>query len=154
MIAMRFRTATIVALAGLGLAVPVMAAAEPVATSVLSHAVARGDILAATDFEAQPRPPGYAIGAIAPDVAAGREAARNLVAGAVVRAGDVVAPRLVRRGDPVTINLRSRGLVIATTGRALSAGGMGDLVRVVAQSTNRTFDATVEGSGAVHVPLP
>ncbi len=52
MIAMRFRTATIVALAGLGLAVPVMAAAEPVATSVLSHAVARGDILAATDFEA------------------------------------------------------------------------------------------------------
>lgn len=151
---MRFRTATMVALAGFGFAVPVMAATEPVATSVLSHAVARGDILAATDFEAQPRPPGYAIGAIAPDVAAGREAARNLVAGAVVRAGDVVAPRLVRRGDPVTINLRSRGLVIATTGRALSAGGMGDLVRVVAQSTSRTFDATVEGSGAVRVPLP
>ncbi len=151
---MRFRTATMVALAGFGFAVPVMAATEPVATSVLSHAVARGDILAATDFEAQLRPPGYAIGAIAPDVAAGREAARNLVAGAVVRAGDVVAPRLVRRGDPVTINLRSRGLVIATTGRALSAGGMGDLVRVVAQSTSRTFDATVEGSGAVRVPLP
>ncbi len=151
---MRFRTATMVALASFGFSVPVMAATEPVATSVLSHAVARGDILAATDFEAKPRPPGYAIGAIAPDVAAGREAARNLVAGAVVRAGDVVAPRLVRRGDPVTINLRSRGLVIATTGRALSAGGMGDLVRVVAQSTSRTFDATVEGSGAVRVPLP
>lgn len=129
-------------------------AAEPVPVPVLAHPVARGDLIAASDFEAQPRPPGYGTGALSPTAAAGHEAARNLSAGMVVRAGDIVTPRLVRRGEPVTISLRSGGVVITTAGRALSAGGMGDLVRVVAPATGRTFDTVVEGSDAVRISAP
>ena len=130
-------------------------AANPnmVDTPVLSHPVARGEILSAGDFEPQPRARGFAIGALPVASAAGREAVRDLSAGAVVRSGDVVTPRLVRRGEPVTVNLRSGGLTIATSARALGSGGMGDLVRVVTSATNRTLDAVVEGSGAVRIAV-
>jgi flagella basal body P-ring formation protein FlgA len=119
---------------------------------VLVRAIERGELLSAGDFEPQPRSPGFATGALAPRDAAGHEAVRNLAAGTVVRAGDVVTPRLVRRGEPVTVNLRSGGLTIATAGRALASGGMGDLVRVVT-ATNRTLDATVEATGAVRIAV-
>lgn len=127
--------------------------ATPPSVPVLVRAIGRGELLATSDFESQPRSPGLATGALAPRDAAGREAVRNLSAGAVVRAGDVVTPRLVRRGEPVTVNLRSGGLTIATSARALGSGGMGDLVRVVTSATNRTLDAVVEGSGAVRIAV-
>ena len=126
-------------------------AADPIDMPVLSHAVARGEIVSAADFETKPAARAAATGALSPDVAAGREAARNLSAGMPVRAPDLVSPRLVRRGEPVSIAWRSGGLAIVTDGRALSSGGTGDFVRVVAASTNRTLDAVVEGSGAVIV---
>ena len=129
-------------------------AATTVEVAVLTRAVERGETLAVSDFERSPRAPGLAIGAVAATRAAGRELVRALPAGAVVRASDTITPRLVRRGEPVAINLRARGLLIATGGRALTAGGMGDLVRVVATATNRTFDAVVEGSGAVRLGTP
>lgn len=128
--------------------------AAPAQVAVLVRPVERGEMLSVADFELLPRAPGLAIGAVAAKAAAGRELVRTLPAGAIVRASDTVAPRLVRRGEPVSISLRSRGLVIATTGRALSAGGMGELVRVVAIATNRTFDGVVEGSGAVRLGAP
>jgi len=134
-------------------AAPGAVLAAPPAVPVLVRAIGRGELLAASDFEPQPRSPGLATGALAPRDAAGREAVRNLSAGAVVRAGDVVTPRLVRRGEPVTVNLRSGGLTIATSARALGSGGMGDLVRVVTSATNRTLDAVVEGSGAVRIAV-
>ncbi|HEX8418414.1 MAG TPA: flagellar basal body P-ring formation chaperone FlgA [Sphingomonas sp.] len=139
------------------LALLLAADAPPAATvevAVLTRAVERGETLAVSDFERSPRAPGLAIGAVAATRAAGRELVRALPAGAVVRASDTITPRLVRRGEPVAINLRAHGLLIATGGRALSAGGMGDLVRVVATATNRTFDAVVEGSGAVRLGTP
>ena len=122
--------------------------------AVLVRPIERGELLSVGDFEQQPRATGAAVGAVSATAAAGRETTRALPAGAIVRAGDTVTPRMVRRGEPVAITLRSRGLTIATMGRALSTGGLGDLVLVVASATNRTFDATVEGSSAVRLMLP
>ena len=93
-------------------------------------------------------------GAVPASQAAGRESVRNMPAGAVVRASDLVAPRLVRRGEPVNIVVRSGGLTISTQGRALASGGVGDMVRVVAASTNRTLDGIVDGNGAVRIGAP
>ena len=136
----------------------VAALAGPVPSTVpvpvLARAVERGEILSPADFEPQPRAPGAAIGVLPVEGASGRELIRNMPAGAVIRAGDVTSPRLVRRGEPVTINLRADGLVIATAGRAMTSGGRGDLVRVVATATNRTFDTVVEKAGAVRLSLP
>lgn len=143
-----------IALVALLLAADAPPAPATVEVPVLVRPVERGEMLTVADFEQAPRAPGLAIGAVAAARAAGRELVRALPAGAVVRATDTVPPRLVRRGEPVVINLRARGLLIATAGRALNAGAMGDLVRVVATATNRTFDAVVEGSGAVRLGTP
>lgn len=124
---------------------------EIVEAPVLDRMVERGEILSAGDFTTEPLSPPQARGAMTPDAVSGMEAARRLRAGAIVRTNDVIAPRLVRRGEPVTINIRSGGLTITTAGRALADGAMGDLVRVVASSTNRTLDAEVEASGSVRV---
>ena len=77
---------------------PAFAADPPASVPVLVRNVERGEILSPEDFEDQPRGSGLAIGAVGPARAAGREAVRNLTAGAVVRSSDLVAPRLVRRG--------------------------------------------------------
>ncbi len=128
-------------------------AADPAETpvAVLTRAIARGDILSATDFELQPRAAVAARGVLAADAASGREAVRALPAGTMVRAGDLVAPRLVRRGEAVTLSLQGRGFAITTAARALAAGGMGDVVRVVALSTNHSVDGVVTGAGSVRV---
>lgn len=127
---------------------PASAVAE---TAVLDRVVERGDIISSDDFTTGEVPTAQARGALTPAGADGMEATRRLQPGAVVRASDVMAPRLVRRGEPVTIHVRSGGLLISTAGRALGNGGKGDLVRVVANSTNRTLDTHVEGAGAVRV---
>ncbi|MET1754375.1 flagellar basal body P-ring formation chaperone FlgA [Novosphingobium sp. RD2P27] len=120
-----------------------------VETPVLARIVERGEIVSIDDFTVEALPASQGRGAISPKAANGMEAARRLGAGSVVRASDVIAPRLVRRGEPVTIYVRSGALLISTTGRSLDNGAMGDRIRVVANSTNRTLDAEVEGSGAV-----
>lgn len=125
-------------------------AADTAEVAVLARPVAKGELLSAADFANEMRGASAARGALAPADAAGLEAGRNLAAGMIVRSGDLVRPRLVRRGEPVTISWRQAGLTITTSGRALGSGGTGDLVRVVA-STNRTFDAVVEGAGAVRI---
>ena len=118
---------------------------------MLTRAIARGDILSAADFELQPRAAVAARGVLAADTASGREAVRALPAGSVVRAGDLVTPRLVHRGEAITLSLRGRGFAISTAGRALAAGGMGDVVRVVTLSTNHSVDAVVDGAGSVRI---
>jgi len=122
-----------------------------VETPVLDRTVERGEVISERDFTSQPLPASQARGAITPEQADGMEASRRLRVGTVVRASDIIAPRLVRRGEPVTIHVRSGGLTISTAGRALANAGMGDPVRVVANSTNKTLDAQVEGSGTVRV---
>ncbi|WP_066779991.1 flagellar basal body P-ring formation chaperone FlgA [Sphingomonas sp. CCH5-D11] len=131
-----------------------LAAAEAIDVPVLARAITRGELLDATDFSSEPRPMVQARGAIAVRDAQGKEALRNLPAGTVVKATDIASPRLVKRGEPVVIAVRQGALVITTQGKALSSGGAGDLVRVVALSTSRTLDAIVEKSGTVRVVAP
>lgn len=119
--------------------------------SVLARAVARGEVLAADDFDMADRTAAQGRGALAAADAGGKEAMRNLPAGSVVRMSDVVVPRLVRRGEPVQVTVKSGGLAIATTGRALGSGAAGDLVRVVVTATNRTLDGIVDGPGQVRI---
>ena len=135
-------------------ATPATSAAATVPVAVLARPVTRGELLTADDLAIEDRNAAQARGALGVQEIAGREANRNLSAGAVLRANDVVARRLVRRGEPVTINIRAGGLVISSVGRALASGGEGDLVRVVCTATNRTLDGVVESSGAVRVSAP
>jgi len=132
-------------------AAPSPAARAQVDVPVLSHQVERGDTLAAGDFSVEKRPAAQARGGVPVAEAAGQQAARRLAAGTVVRQADLMRPQVIRRGEAVTIALRSGGLSITTSGKALTGGGVGDPVRVVSLATNRTLDATIESSGHVRL---
>ncbi|MDV3457412.1 flagellar basal body P-ring formation chaperone FlgA [Sphingomonas sp. HF-S4] len=127
---------------------------EDVQVAVLARAVEKGTRLEAGDFDSEARSPAAARGALSAQDASGMEAARNLTAGNIVRRSDVMKPQLVKRGEPVTIRIVSGALSITAAGRALNGGGQGEMVRVVTNSTNRTLDAIIDGSGSVRVSAP
>jgi flagellar basal body P-ring formation protein FlgA len=127
---------------------------EEVQVAVLAHPVQKGDRIEAGDFTVEARAPGVARGALAAADAAGMEANRNLPAGMVVRQSDLMRPQLVHRGEPVAIRIVSGPLVIAAAGRALSGGAQGEPVRVVTNTTSRTLDGIIEGSGSVRITAP
>lgn len=127
---------------------------EDVQVAVLAHPIEKGTRLDRSDFESEARAPASARGALSAEDASGMEAARNLTAGMIVRRSDVMKPQLVRRGEPVTIRIVSGSLVITASGRALNGGGQGEMVRVVTNTTNRTLDGTIEGSGTVRIAAP
>lgn len=156
---MRTASASALALALAGALFPFAAAAqvkapEGIPVAVLDRAIAKGERIDASDFASELRAPAMARGALGVGDAIGKEAVRNLNAGAVVRRGDVIPVQLVRRGEPVSIRYVRGGLTIAATGRALGGGGEGDLVRVVVTATSKTMDAVVEATGSVRIIAP
>ena len=138
------------------IAVLLMAAAAAAAAEVdvLVRPVARGEVLAAADFERAPVPAATARFALRGADAVGKEARRALALGATVRASDIGPPILVRRGEGVTLMMRSGRLTITAPGRALGDGAAGGAVRVVNLATDRTLDARVTGPGAAEVDAP
>jgi flagellar basal body P-ring formation protein FlgA len=118
---------------------------------VLTRTVERGQPVSASDFTIEPRPAIAARDAIAASAAGGLEARRRLMAGSVVREGDLAHPQAIRRGEPVSIVYRVGALAITTQGRALTGGAVGDPVRVVSLATNHTLDGTVEQAGTVRL---
>lgn len=79
----------------------------------------------------------------------GKEVQRALVAGRPIAATSVREPRAVRRGDQVLITYSGKGVDLTASGRALQDGILGDEVRVVNLSSNRTINVVVAGSGRV-----
>ena len=125
-----------------------------VESPVLSRSVAKGEILGAPDFSTAPLPASAARSALSPSEAAGREALRPLRAGQAVRAADVAAPRVIRRGQAVTILFTSGALSINAAGRALSDAAVGEPVRVINLSSNRTLDAVADAAGRARLTAP
>lgn len=130
---------------------PAIAQSATVDAPVLARTIEKGDRVSVTDFEVAPVSTTAARSAISPRDAAGMEATRRLLAGQPVRGTDLARPQAIRRGEAVTIALVSGALSITTAGRALSGGGIGEPIRVVSLSTNRTLDGVVEQAGRVRV---
>jgi len=78
---------------------------------------------------------------------------RAIAAGAEVRAVDVIRPNEVNRGDLVHVEVRMGAARVALTGRAESAGHLGELVPVRNLESSRVFQARVDGRGIVTVQL-
>ena len=81
----------------------------------------------------------------------GKEVRRTLLPGRPVPGGSIQEPRAVRRGEKVEIVYSHNGLDLSAAGRALEDGALGDEVRVVNLSSNRTISAAVAGAGLVEV---
>ena len=78
---------------------------------------------------------------------------RAIAAGTEVRAVDVIRPNEVNRGDLVHVEVRKGAARVALTGRAESAGHLGEFVPVRNLESSRIFQARVEGKGSVIVQL-
>ena len=76
---------------------------------------------------------------------------RAIASGTEVRPDDVGQPFEVNRGDLVHVEVRAGAARLALTGRAESAGRVGDLVPVRNIDSSRVFPAVVQGKDSVVV---
>ncbi len=115
--------------------------------------IARGETLKPTDVTVERRPRDAQFNDVLGEMkaAVGKVAKRTLMAGSVLRSGDVQREEVVGRGDIVTILYESRGIVISMRGRASEAGAVGDTIAITNIQSKRVLQGTVTGPGRVNV---
>jgi flagella basal body P-ring formation protein FlgA len=126
---------------------------ETAPTTVLTRALARGEIIKATDLAIERRPkaeiPAEAIRS--PDEAVGFATRQAVRTGQPLRRADLGRPELVHRDDNVTLVFEVPGILLTTRGKAIDAGAEGDVISVLNPQSKRTVQGIVSGSGRVTV---
>jgi len=115
--------------------------------------IARGETLTAADVTVERRPRDGQNNDVLGEIraAVGKVAKRTLVAGGVLRSGDVQREEVVGRGEIVTIVYEARGIAISMRGRANEAGAVGDVISITNPQSKRVLQGTVSGPGRVNV---
>jgi flagella basal body P-ring formation protein FlgA len=85
------------------------------------------------------------------DQAVGLEARVSLYAGRPIRPDDLGPPALVDRNQIVPLLYRRGNLTIATDGRALERGAVGDILRLINLGSRSTVTGVVQADGTVVV---
>jgi flagella basal body P-ring formation protein FlgA len=132
------------------MASPVCAADVPVAARIIERGtiVSAADISLADDAKWQSR-------VIVRDENAivGRELKRTLNAGEAFRLSDLKSPTLVKRGQVVTLLVKSGGLQIAASARALQDGSVGEYIKTQNTASRTIVEGEVGRDGTVHVEM-
>jgi flagella basal body P-ring formation protein FlgA len=81
----------------------------------------------------------------------GQIATRDILAGRAVSADQITQPIRVMRNDLVRVTLRSGALEIHTDGRAMSEGGVGDVIDIMNLSSRMRIQGRIGSDGNVHV---
>lgn len=117
------------------------------------RAIGRGEIIKARDLAVERRPKAETGGDVitTSGEAVGRAARQGLRAGQPVHRADLVKPELVKRDDNVTLLFQVPGILLTSRGKALEAGGDGDIINVLNLQSNRTIQGTVTGPGLVEI---
>jgi flagella basal body P-ring formation protein FlgA len=112
-----------------------------------------GTILTAADLQMQKhdlsRAGGYPISNIGD--ALGKKLRTGVRAGAALSSNQLANVPVVVSGQLVTIVAKKAGVRITVTGRAKSAGGIGDLIQVQNQVSNKQLSARVVDAETVEV---
>ena len=95
--------------------------------------------------------PGNDASVLTADQIAGMLPLRSVSPGSEIRQENLARPNDVNRGDLVRVDVRIGAAHLALTGRAESAGRVGDMVAVRNPDTSKLFQALVEGTGRVLV---
>lgn len=135
-------------------AMKVSGRAQPVESiPVLKNRVAAGETITRGDVEWMQVPAGRYGGGYVDQISdlVGQSPRRALAAGAPVRAGDVGRPEAVAKNVLVTMLAQGPGITITTTGRALEAGSIGDVVQVMNLQSKKVLQAIIIGSNQVQV---
>jgi flagella basal body P-ring formation protein FlgA len=112
--------------------------------------IARGETISDSDLTYQTVSPDRASSVVtAMSDLVGMQARRYLQAGEAVRADDVKKPVIVTKGSTVTMTFEVPGITLTATGKAMSEGGMGEIVTVLNPVSYRQISAVVTGAGQV-----
>lgn len=120
---------------------------------VLARRMAMGEVISDGDitYLRQPRDRVQAGAVIEASEMIGKTLRRAVAPNQAVNARDVREPVVVGKGQAVTILLKSTSMTLTASGKALSDGAMGELVRIVNTSSNRVIEAVVAGPNLVTV---
>lgn len=115
--------------------------------------IARGETLTPGDVTIERRPREAQFNDVLGEMkaAVGKVAKRALMAGSVLRSGDVQREEVIGRGDIITLFYEGRGIAISLRGRANEAGAVGDVISVTNPQSKRVLQGTVTGPGRVNV---
>ncbi len=151
-------TAGWAALALIAAAASTPSAADETAASPVAHAVMpvrtipSGSVIRAGDVALRPMQLPPAADAVRTlDAAVGKEAQRTLYADRPIRAREIGPITLVERNGRVTLRFRNGAMQLSTVGRALDAGGMGQMIRVMNLDSRRTIYGRISGPETVDV---
>jgi flagella basal body P-ring formation protein FlgA len=112
--------------------------------------VARGTVISDSDITYAIAPATVMSGvATSASEVVGLETRRTLHAGETLRASDLRRPVLVSRGSTVTMTFQAPGIVLTSSGRAMSEGGLGDTVTIQNPASYRQITGVVIGPGQV-----
>ena len=81
----------------------------------------------------------------------GKEARIALYANRPIRAGDIGSPAIISRNDMVTLVFSRGPLRIATEGRALGRGAVGETIRAMNMTSRMTVSGTIQSNGSIEV---
>lgn len=87
----------------------------------------------------------------AADSLIGQETRTIIYAGRPVTQSQLGQPRLIERNQLVTLTYEAGALSIQTEGRALAAGGAGDVIRVMNMASRTTVNARIREDGVLMV---
>ncbi len=86
-----------------------------------------------------------------PDQVVGRIPWRTIPAGRELHLSQTAAPLEVRRGDSVEVEVESGATRLSITGRAESAGRLGDVIPIRNLSSNKIFQARIAARGKARI---
>jgi flagellar basal body P-ring formation protein FlgA len=126
---------------------------EALEAVVLTRAVARGDVLRASDVAVERRLRHELQGEMLqdPSVAVGMASQQSLRAGQPLRTTDLVKPQVVKRSEPVMLFYEVPGISLTARGKAEDTGAVGDTVNVLNIQSKRIVQGIVTGPGQVTV---
>jgi flagella basal body P-ring formation protein FlgA len=121
-----------------------------------NRTIGRGEVVRAGDLMVERRPRAEVTADVPADIAevVGRAARQPLRQGVPVHRTDLVKPELVKRDDNIALIYETPGILLTTRGKALEAGGEGDIINVLNTQSKRNVQGVVTGPGRVDISPP
>ncbi|HEX4028271.1 MAG TPA: flagellar basal body P-ring formation chaperone FlgA [Rhizomicrobium sp.] len=134
-----------------GLAVAGSAFAATIRIVVPAHDINRGDTISESDLTYAMVDGASLVSGLPTKIeeVKGMQARRVLAAGQPFRSDDVRRPIVVTKGQAVTMEFDAPGVQLTAMGRAMSEGGVGDIVTVQNPASYRMISAVVTAPGTV-----
>ena len=122
---------------------------------VVTRHISRGELISERDIEWRRvdvnKVPRDAVTSL--DELVGMAPRRGLRVGSAIRMSEVEAPEMVARHSLVTISIEHPMMRLTAQGKALDAGAVGDVIRVLNTRSKKTVEATVTGPGQASVQI-